>query len=492
MHKQIRNFTNQVKTSFGKYPIEMITTILISLVALVNTIYPLEKNLTLSIEKYTYGGIIIVYIMNSIFRKREWRILYYISWTPLLYLLVFKPDITTDTLFYGYIFLMILFFSVGWHRDNQNYAQTLLARAQYLLFAAGVSLLVYITIEITVECISTLFNVPDKLPHSFWQTLCSIGLLPILFLALSEKDRDRKESIFFKILFNYLLTPALFIYTLIFYAYGIQTIVKQELPKGTIAIMTMLFVTSGVIGKMYDELYPHKLGRIFYKYFNLLCIPVTAIYLLAVMNRISYYGLTPDRIILIIFGIVLIAFCFGFINKKSAHWLYYALLSAFLTGCVVFTPFFSAEKLINIYEGKGPQKQKNAKIVCFESSFIKLNIQSYTTLYILSSKQTQNDNAVLTNYEDGIFTLSDAKGYTVSYLLDSILFKKLEKQLTDIKFDGPYYVYQTVADSMMTVNLSADSTLLLEQVKYDFSINTETQKPEYKISDINGYMLLIR
>ncbi len=101
---------------------------------------------------------------------------------------------------------------------------------------------------------------------------------------------------------TWLLTPLLLIYALILLAYGLKIIMAGSLPKGEIAQLTTPFLIIGTLNWLVLEspfVQKSSLARFFRKVWFWLSIPVAILLAIAVTVRISNYGLTVERVLLL-------------------------------------------------------------------------------------------------------------------------------------------------------------------------------------------------
>ncbi|MFD1944186.1 DUF4153 domain-containing protein [Paradevosia shaoguanensis] len=195
-----------------------------------------------------------------------------------------------------------------WWLNHQAAATALIAAVAFLLIALGLA-----AIE---RSLSILFGLESQDFFYRW-VLPVIAFLftPLYWLAtiprldafdpqsLRQPDLIARATGF---LGQFVLTPLLLAYALILLAYTLQIIVTQSLPQGMLGWMVLGFVTTGAATWLL--LYPpfmreRLLVRIFRRaWFWLTVIPLL-LYAVAVGVRIGAYGLTPDRMMLVMGGI---------------------------------------------------------------------------------------------------------------------------------------------------------------------------------------------
>ena len=177
-----------------------------------------------------------------------------------------------------------------------------------ILFAAGLSAI--------FESLNFLFNanLHGNLHEHIWSTAASL-IAPLYGLSLIPKGLDeevdiagQKDTLLARgvsVLVNYVLVPAIFIYAVILHAYAVKIVLEQDLPKGQIAIVVTIFALGGTAAWLIAWPWREegtRLLRWFMSYWFWFTIVPTNLLVIAIWQRISDYGVTPDR-----YGIMLVA-----------------------------------------------------------------------------------------------------------------------------------------------------------------------------------------
>ena len=147
---------------------------------------------------------------------------------------------------------------------------------------------------------------------------------PLYFLSSLPKEFGPQDTILKKgmsFLLSNILAPMLVIYCLILHVYIIKILLEFSLPKGRVVYMVCSF---GIIGSFIRiSLYPLKdSGNIFvklaYRYFyHFLLAPIILLFI-GLFVRISAYGVTPNRYIVALVGVWLLASTLYYIAFKTA------------------------------------------------------------------------------------------------------------------------------------------------------------------------------
>lgn len=180
-----------------------------------------------------------------------------------------------------------------------------------------------------ILAVDKLFNVhiDEKLYLHLWfliagifNTVFFLGGIPAPVSQLQEETAYPKGL---KIFTQYVLIPLVTVYLMILYAYTVKIIFAGTLPKGWVANLILGFSVSGTLSLLlvwpireHDGNDWIKAYRRFF-YFSL--IPLVVLLFVAIGKRVSDYGVTIDRYIVLLLGIwlALITLYFLFSKKKN-------------------------------------------------------------------------------------------------------------------------------------------------------------------------------
>lgn len=103
----------------------------------------------------------------------------------------------------------------------------------------------------------------------------------------------------FEILVNFVLAPALMIFTVLLYAYVVQIIFEGVLPKGMLANITLPYLLGGLGVYALRSICAKARWETFFKFYPYLSIVPIVLLWLAIDRRISAYAWTEQRIYLV-------------------------------------------------------------------------------------------------------------------------------------------------------------------------------------------------
>ncbi len=191
-----------------------------------------------------------------------------------------------------------------WFFNQNMWLGVAVSYLSLFLFAGGLS--------VALLAIDTLFGVEInyKIYTDIW-LFATMVLGPLYALSWVPKKfeftkEDCRSPLAIKFIVNWISAPMVFIYLLILYAYFAKIIITGEVPNGHLAYMISGFVGAGVV--TYLVSYPlREIGsfqlKLFYKiFFPALLIP-TAFHFYAIWERISAYGFTEQRYLLLLSAI---------------------------------------------------------------------------------------------------------------------------------------------------------------------------------------------
>jgi hypothetical protein len=287
-------------------------------------------------------------IANKLTVNHQKRWIYYIvSLLSLVVLLLFnvEPSGSYYVVALGCVALAYLSFPL--YPDNERFAENVLNNVVALLFAsfvAGVVFLLTVSIKLSLDYLFDLHS-SDKGIESI-AILVWVGFFPILFLAFNGNSlRLTLKNRFTEILFNYILTPAIIVYMLIFYAYFVKVALQWELPKGNVAYMVFGFGIAAYLLKMVSYLLAKDYFGWLYRNLSYFVLPALVLFWIGTIYRVNEYGFTEDRIYLLIGGAFLTVTSLVLISNKLGRYLYLSLGIIVVLSVFTYLPFVSAKTL---------------------------------------------------------------------------------------------------------------------------------------------------
>lgn len=343
----------------------------------------------------------------------------------------------------------------GFWEYNKSLFLRFLASALY----AGV---LYIGLAAALATINALFNVKvDWVVYMQLFALVVAGFSPIFFLGgvPSVQDLNSDEVQYpkgLKLFTQYVLIPLMTIYLAILLVYEVKIIIDWEFPKGMVSLLILGYAVFGILSLLLIYPIRNKEGfgwiKLFSKFFYLMMIPLVILLFLAIGKRVSNYGITESRYILICLAAWLSLIILYFLISKKQN---IKVIPASL--CVL--------ALLAVY---GPQSAFSVSRYSQQSRLRSL----------METKETDDDRAQVVSYLVQKHGLSSLQAFTKVDLeaMESSIAKKMNKK----------HVYSIKYDLV-------DTAYALLKIETEQSIvnSYATFVPEEGATSISGYQYII-
>lgn len=191
---------------------------------------------------------------------------------------------------------------------------------------AGICALILLTID-------SLFGFNTSHIIDWTIRFCYTVLLAPIFISIDENRQTDGHSRTVEAILNWVVSPALILYTLVLYAYCIKIVASWTLPDGQVAYMTLAFFIILFICRAYRNIQEKKPFKWFYKYSWTVSIPLFILFWVGTFRRLSDYGCTSARYYLFISGIILMFLVIRREKKSPSSFYHYfcmALSAIFL------------------------------------------------------------------------------------------------------------------------------------------------------------------
>ena len=209
----------------------------------------------------------------------------------------------TSPKFWGANFIALLvLLGFPFEKNNQGFTYRNFTNLFHLGLATAVWLLVFGLVAAILFTITTLFNVEFSYSfYSHFYTSLGIFTQPLFFLVFQQRQAKSEMTLnrIFEILVNFVLAPALMIFTVLLYAYVVQIIFEGVLPKGMLANITLPYLLGGLGVYALRSICAKARWETFFKYYPYLAIVPIVLLWLAIDRRISAYAWTEQRIYLV-------------------------------------------------------------------------------------------------------------------------------------------------------------------------------------------------
>ena len=360
----------------------------------------------------------------------------------------------TSPKFWGANFIALLvLLGFPFEKNNQGFTYRNFTNLFHLGLATAVWLLVFGLVAAILFTITTLFNV--EFSNSFYNHFyTSLGIFtqPLFFLVFQQRQAKSEMTLnrIFEILVNFVLAPALMIFTVLLYAYVVQIIFEGVLPKGMLANITLPYLLGGLGVYALRSICAKARWETFFKFYPYLAIVPIVLLWLAIDRRISAYAWTEQRIYLVALATAITIACAILTVPKIRQ---YRLISA-----VVMVAIFSMTWVV-----KPKEIAYQSQTERFEQLLIKLNLSD-------SSGKIRDDIDFVERLEN--MPKSELKDWEE---LDNLTFYLVRHIALDSYVEDPYKErdeifkqrYGKKSEELLALHIYGDHISINEQVISD-------------------------
>lgn len=348
--QKIRIFIGKLGETLRLAPAEIFTTVyaFVTFTLAYEKVSPIQEEY-IALAPLVFG---LSFILNRLCHGK-WRLIYYLS--PLVYVLFIKTDlkdwITSTEYIIALLICPLAVILSDWIKDNKRFAERIIRYLVNWVAAGLLALVAYLLVNAIVYSFGYIFDLHIPSKFSFYAFLsASILLTPLCFLTFNRQseqtpDRPIPGNSFLDILARYVLTPAAWIYTVILYLYFVRIAITWSLPRGGIAYLVFGFILFATILKALQPLLQKQPCKWFYERFSLISLPALIMFWIGVGYRINQYGLTEDRIYLIVCGVIMTLTIGLFFSHRWGRYLYATLSAVVLLALFTYIPGIRAGQL---------------------------------------------------------------------------------------------------------------------------------------------------
>lgn len=461
----------QIKSAISTHPIEIFMIATFALGIWFMELEPRQGNDHLAY--WVFEPMLFIFVYLS--RPYSW---YRFSWiVPLVALAIIGMTndsaefYLTSPKFWGANFIALLvLLGFPFEKNNQGFTYRNFTNLFHIGLATAVWLLVFGLVAAILFTITTLFNV--EFSNSFYNHFyTSLGIFtqPLFFLVFQQRQAKSEMTLnrIFEILVNFVLAPALMIFTVLLYAYVVQIIFEGVLPKGMLANITLPYLLGGLGVYALRSICAKARWETFFKFYPYLAIVPIVLLWLAIDRRISAYAWTEQRIYLVALATAItIAYAILTVPKIRQ----YRLISA-----VVMVAIFSMTWVV-----KPKEIAYQSQTERFEQLLTKLNLSD-------SSGKIRDDVDFVERLEN--MPKSELKDWTEldsvsDYLLYSIELDSSVEDAYQERREVFKKQYGEKSKELLAFNIYRDEIRINEQVISD---QKTTVGFEWKSIDVTAY-----
>ncbi|MDE7305395.1 MAG: DUF4153 domain-containing protein [Alistipes sp.] len=176
---------------------------------------------------------------------------------------------------------------------------------------------------------------------------CESLVAPSLFLLMADRWRDAeiRGNRILEVLLDYIVTPALLIYTAVLYLYTAKILVTWSLPEGGVAYMVFGFTIMALAVKALQFVLEKRRYDWFFDRFSLISLPLLVLFWVGTVHRTNEYGFTEPRVWLVACG-GLMTFCvLLFLSRRSGRYWWVCAAGFAIFALMAYVPALRPERI---------------------------------------------------------------------------------------------------------------------------------------------------
>ncbi len=232
----------------------------------------------------------------------------------------------------GHIFILVAPFVFEWNKESFfNHVKSVsIAIIRSLFF----SFILFGGITLAFLAIENLFDVDVKSERYFQIYVFCMGIINTwIYLSDFPKNSYRQTTVNYpkalEVLVKYILIPLATLYLIILYAYSLKIIINWSLPKGWVSYLVIALSFLGfLIQLLINPIQKNsnfKTIKLFYPWFYFLLLPLIALLYVAIFRRVSEYGYTENRYIVLFLAIWILGMTLYMLLSKKKQIRYFSL-----------------------------------------------------------------------------------------------------------------------------------------------------------------------
>lgn len=327
--------------SFRDFPVEAFISVSAFVLTLLSNEKVIESDFPLV---FFFPLVVLSFCLHRISDRKGtigWKVCYYAS--ALLWVLVFiwNPELEAADTVVIYLISFILLFTAGGRQDNEHYAATILhclVKGGAAVLVAGMLSLVLLAIIASVDFLFLSRSLAEKW-YVYPQLLVWLLIAPMLCCAfVSEAQAQWKDQRFLTLVVEYVLTPALLIYSVILYAYMLRILIQWKLPDGGVAYLVGGFIGVALVCRLLQALVTKPHFKWFYRYFPYVAIGPLVLLWIGIARRVGEYGLTEMRFYLVAVSLLLTLFTLFLLWPRTRSFFRMSLITGGVAVLLTFIP----------------------------------------------------------------------------------------------------------------------------------------------------------
>lgn len=210
------------------------------------------------------------------------------------------------------------------------------------VFSLGVAMLVALIFAglfagIIGSC-EILFDMSSSLENKLFSFIgaIAIALGGFIFISVGERENYKQINTLVQPVSNYLIAPALLIYTIVLYVYILKIVIEQTLPDGGVAIMCIIWLLAALYVAASQLTFEKQPYTWFSRIYGFIAIPIVVMLWVAAFRRVNDYGITPSRYYLLLSALIATACVVtALIRRKNLYYMIAVSAAAIYLGSVI-------------------------------------------------------------------------------------------------------------------------------------------------------------
>ena len=296
----------------------------------------------------------VALVVDNLAGRGPWRRVYWVSWVPIVPLSLWDglgAWIASEPAFltFGILVPLALLMCRRAVRNERFVCDVLLWLRSGVLavFFANVALGLFGAILFSTTYIFGLEGAWIDHVWTYALIIFETFAVPVLFLMMADRWREAgyESNRILEILLNYIVAPALLIYTAILYLYMAKILVTWSLPEGGVAYLVFGFTLFALAVKALQFLLRKRLYDWFFDRFSLISLPTQVLFWVGVIRRTSEYGLTAPRIYLLVCGGLMTLCVLLFLSRRAGRYIYVCMTAFVAFAVFAYVPSLEPGRL---------------------------------------------------------------------------------------------------------------------------------------------------
>lgn len=343
IEKWISEIRKSTATVIRRHPIELLLSLCSTIAMIIYFESDTEPHPWLAIAVW---GIMLLLVVNLLAGNTIWRRIYWVAWTPLVPLALWpglEEWLNSDSFFISiFILTPLALLACSKAIDNRRFLSDTIIYLRAAILALLFANVALWLCEVIIWSAIYLFGHSTILQHLQFDLFLTTELfvVPTIFMMMLDRwqGREAKSSHIIEKLLNWIVSPAIIAYAALLTIYLLKIIITWTLPDGGVSYMVFAFTITALVVKTLQILIEKRRYDWFYDRFSLISLPFVALFWIGVARRIGEYGLTPNRVYLIVCGAVMTVCILLFLSRRTGRYLWAVLFAILAFASVAYIP----------------------------------------------------------------------------------------------------------------------------------------------------------